>query len=359
MIKSVRLRNYKNIRQQDIDLERLTIFVGANGSGKTSVLEAIDYAMRRAIAIQHHISENQLNWDWFYTRGGSNNLSITCVLEEGQFEISAAPHANFPNAGPWRENVSPTGPALQSILTAARSVVLLQLDAPEMAKPSYSEMPIPVIESNGAGLASVLAHMALNDPDSFNRLIERARSLVPRLKRIRFRKLPIPKMETEIVRFGDESVERQFRRIYQGELILFDFDNAENISALTVSDAGTMLMLGFLTVLLGPTQPRTILMDDIERGLHPLAQRALLEVVGQIMKEFPDLQVLASTHSPYLLDQLRPEQIRLMATNANGHAICGKLTDHPEFAKWKDEMAPGELWSLFGEKWLVARGDAK
>ena len=25
----------------------------------------------------------------------------------------------------------------------------------------------------------------------------------------------------------------------------------------------------------------------------------------------------------------------------------------PEFEKWKDEMDPGEMWSLFGEKWLI------
>ncbi len=29
------------------------------------------------------------------------------------------------------------------------------------------------------------------------------------------------------------------------------------------------------------------------------------------------------------------------------------LTSHPKFPKWKDEMAPGEMWSLFGEKWVA------
>ena len=42
-----------------------------------------------------------------------------------------------------------------------------------------------------------------------------------------------------------------------------------------------------------------------------------------------------------------------MAVDEDGNAVCGRLEDHPQFEKWKDEMAPGELWSLFGEKWLV------
>lgn len=119
------------------------------------------------------------------------------------------------------------------------------------------------------------------------------------------------------------------------------------------------MLLGLLTVLLGPNRPKMLLMDDIEHGLHPLAQISLLRVLGQVMQRFSDLQIVATAHSPYLLDQLQPEQIRLMTLGADGYSVCGRLEDHPQFAKWKNEMAPGELWSLFGEKWLVKEGAAK
>ena len=42
-----------------------------------------------------------------------------------------------------------------------------------------------------------------------------------------------------------------------------------------------------------------------------------------------------------------------MTVGEDGFSVCGRLEDHPQFNKWKDEMAPGELWSLFGEKWLA------
>ena len=134
--------------------------------------------------------------------------------------------------------------------------------------------------------------------------------------------------------------------------MLFDFERAENVSARTASE-GTILILGLLTVLLGPTRPEILLLDDIEHGLHPLAQKQLVEVIEQILQESPDLQVLATAHSPYLLNYVRPEQVRIMAVGDDGYARCGRLTDHPKFPTWKDEMAPGEMWSLFGEKWLA------
>ena len=46
MIHSVEIENFKNIRHQKIDLERLTVFVGPNGCGKTSVLQAIHLAVQ-------------------------------------------------------------------------------------------------------------------------------------------------------------------------------------------------------------------------------------------------------------------------------------------------------------------------
>ena len=153
-------------------------------------------------------------------------------------------------------------------------------------------------------------------------------------------------------------MERRLKRQFQGDAILFDFQNANNVSAHTASE-GTLMLLGLLTVLLGPSHPEILLLDDIEHGLHPLAQKALLEVLAKVMDRFPNLQVLASAHSPYLLDGLKPEQVRLMTIGPDGYSVCGKLIDHPQFEKWKNEMAPGELWSLFGEKWIAEGGHVK
>ena len=359
MIHSVKIQNYKNIRDQTISLERLTVFVGANASGKTSILEAVDLAVRAAIMPDFSVTTGL---EWLYMRGGSGELSILCETAGGDFSMSASPsdrafRVDPSNVKALGEGESRTleilfpGPLRQAI-DSVEPTVFLRLDARTMAKPSYSDRTPPRLKPDGEGLASALAYMALNDPDRFEELSGFVRELVPSIKRIRFGRSPIERDERELIKIGDDSIERRTSRSYQGETILVDFQHAANIAAHTLSD-GTLLILGLITVLLGPERPKVVLLDDIEHGLHPLAQENLLVAIGKIMEKFPDLQILATSHSPYLLDSLKPEQIRLMATGVDGEAICGRLVDHPRFEKWKDEMAPGEMWSLFGEKWIA------
>ena len=151
---------------------------------------------------------------------------------------------------------------------------------------------------------------------------------------------------------GNESTSVKHTRRYSGDSLLFDFLHAKGLSAQFVSE-GALLILGILTAIYESTSPGLVMLDDIEHGLHPLAQKQLVAVIGQLMQRFPDLQLLATAHSPYLLNYLEPEQVRIMAIGTDGGTRCGRLSEHPKFATWKEEMAPGELWSLFGEKWVA------
>jgi predicted ATPase len=365
MITTVQVQNFKNLRDQKINLEPLTIFVGPNGSGKTSVLDALHLAVRAGTGDPSKVFGYERHCDWLHTRGATTDLSITCTTPTGQFSVKAIPPggpAPLPDqlgTRRWTFQVTPPpGPELDTALKAARSLVFFHLSASELARPSYSERLPPRVRFDGYGLASVLAYMALNDPDGFDTLVLHMKNFIPHLKRIRFTKVEVRRTQREFIRVGDDSLERLASRKYQCDAMLFDFNNANNIAAHAVSE-GTILLLGLLTILLGPTQPKVLLLDDIEHGLHPLAQKALLDALKQVMESFTDLQLIASAHSPLLLDRLRPDQIRLMTLNEDGYAVCGKLTDHPQFEKWKEEMAPGELWSLFGEKWLVEGGTSE
>ncbi len=285
-------------------------------------------------------------------------MSIACQTETGQFRVEATPPEGYPpdpeflQKGHWQYRIVPHGAELERALMPARRMVFLQMNARELAKPSYSDQDTPRMGYDGEGLASVLAFMALNDPVGFEELVVVARGLIPRLKRIRFRKAPVLRTETEMVWFGSEVARHRRRQLFQGELILLDFEHAENVSARTASE-GTLLILGLLTMLLGPTRPRILLMDDIEHGLHPLAQKQVVEVIRNLQERIPDLQILATAHSTRLLNYLEPEQVRLVAVGASGYSRCGRLFDHPKFEKWKDEFSPGEMWSVFGDRWVA------
>jgi predicted ATPase len=74
MITSVTIENFKNLRHQEIALEPLTVFVGPNGSGKTSVLEAIHLAALAMAGMPAHVFASERPATGSRERGQNNGL---------------------------------------------------------------------------------------------------------------------------------------------------------------------------------------------------------------------------------------------------------------------------------------------
>jgi hypothetical protein len=75
------------------------------------------------------------------------------------------------------------------------------------------------------------------------------------------------------------------------------------------------------------------------------------------LEEYSDLQILATSHSPYLLDHLEADEVWLTNLDENGCTVARRLSDHPEHDEWSDEMSPGEFWSYVGESWVTETDD--
>jgi AAA domain, putative AbiEii toxin, Type IV TA system len=237
------------------------------------------------------------------------------------------------------------------LISQLRSTILLRLDAAKLAEPSYSDNAKPRVEYDGAGMASVLALMALNQPETFESLQENLKTLIPSLKRIRFDRVPVNRIETEVVTIDGASLTRRLNKEYMGDEVVLDFQGASDIPANLASE-GTILVLGLLTALLGSVRPKLVLLDDLDHGLHPKAQRKVIPLIRRVLEENPDLQIIATTHSPYVVDELDPKEVRITWANEEGVTQCARLENHPDFERWKDELWPGEFWSLVGEQWV-------
>jgi predicted ATPase len=137
-----------------------------------------------------------------------------------------------------------------------------------------------------------------------------------------------------------------------GHELLFDLKGAKGIPARAVSE-GTLLTLGILTALATSDSPQVALIDDIERGLHPKALGSYIAQLRVLQKENPELQILATSHSPYLLDYLKANEILLTSLDDSGYTVIRALAEHPEYERWKNLMAPGEFWIAVGESWIV------
>ena len=54
------------------------------------------------------------------------------------------------------------------------------------------------------------------------------------------------------------------------------------------------------------------------------------------------------TNNHYVVDLFPHNEV--IVCGAHGRRV---LTDCPQYDRWKDELSSGELWSMFGEHWIV------
>jgi predicted ATPase len=230
---------------------------------------------------------------------------------------------------------------------------LSELRASDLAEPSAREDASEGLPSNGRGLPSLLADLKVTAPEKLDRLVASLRGIVPGVRGLRFEGVPIS--EEYEVHFDEHSAAYTKRaRNRPGFQFRFEMANGGVVPAHSASE-GTLLTLGLLALLASPKHPKLLLLDNIDAGLHPRAGGELIGQLRKIMSNEPDLQIVVTTHSPYVLDHFQPQEIRLMTSDDAGHAIIGSLTDHPQFERWKEEMLPGEFWSTVGEDWLKKR----
>lgn len=108
--------------------------------------------------------------------------------------------------------------------------------------------------------------------------------------------------------------------------------------------AGQMTIAEFLRV--DHEQYSLLLIDEIETSLHPRAQRRLIRDLAELCRE-RDMQIVVSTHSPYVLAELPLEaRVYLMQGESGRHVMTGVS---PEFAMTKMDEYPHPECELYVE----------
>lgn len=105
---------------------------------------------------------------------------------------------------------------------------------------------------------------------------------------------------------------------------------------------GTLKLLAYLTLLYDPAPPPFIGIEEPENFLHP---RLLPELAEECRRGSEASQLLVTTHSPFFLDGIRPEEVRVLYRNEQGHTQVIRAKDIqgiPEFMKAGASM--GHLW---------------
>jgi len=105
---------------------------------------------------------------------------------------------------------------------------------------------------------------------------------------------------------------------------------------------GTLKLLAYLTVLYDPEPPHFIGVEEPENFLHP---RLLPELAEECRAATERSQLLVTTHSPFFLNALRPEEVRVLYRDEKGYTRAVRASDVkgiPEFVAEGAQL--GNLW---------------
>jgi predicted ATPase len=104
---------------------------------------------------------------------------------------------------------------------------------------------------------------------------------------------------------------------------------------------GTLRFLCLATLFLQPTiyRPSVILVDEPELGLHPYAITMLASLIKAAAAK---TQIIISTQSALLLDHFEPEDV--LVADLEGGSTTIKRLNSGELAVWLEEYSLGQLW---------------
>lgn len=344
MIEKITIENFKSHALTEIKVGRVTALVGPNGCGKTSLLQAI-LVLNQLV---QQIIAGSWNWNTIhqFIRKGQDkeNLRISVFGPRKawgikQFGSNITDHLDHHQIAPELFNFG------------FGHVVYYKAISQKVATPSYTLDIPPQIGADGSDAASVISYLKTSSEEMYKSIEDDLREVVPSIKRIRVH--PVSKIIKEkrtISANGNMIAYDEDRQVVAQEL-LFDTKSGDGLPASFVSE-GTLVTLALLT-LLHTSDASLFLLDDIEQGLHPLAQMKLMQTLKEFAKKF-DKQIIVTSHSPYIVDALEAKDVWVMATDDQGISRCKRLSEHPDIENARGVLTTGEIWSAEGEDWVFA-----
>ncbi len=336
MIESIEFTNFKALRKTALPLAPFTLLLGPNGSGKSSVLQALTGIA--AIAAQQANIQRQdgaIVWGPSLLSATTNDRTAPVEIKLRLRLMKQLVIATFE----WQPNRPPAvkqcnyenGPGLPTPELLIRlqwlgRMQIYHLDANAIAQP----WPVNAgpLQQTGAGLVAVLDDLKDNHPERWESLLAEMRRWLPEYDYIQFDK---PQQ-------GNKGLVMRTKR------------GGYRIPASELSQ-GTLLALALLTLAYLPNPPSLIGLEEIDRGLHPRLLRHLQDALYRLSypescgENRPPIQVIATSHSPYLLDMYRnhPEEV-VLAQKEGLEVEMKRLTDIEHFQEILGESPLSEVW---------------
>jgi len=300
VINLVRISNFRALKKVEVKLRPLTVLVGPNDSGKTSFMDAIFLRLRHP-------------------------------------KNDAWKPSDF-----WRQTVKPEVHTMRDANTTwegSAEIFRLPSQGIPMGSKGVADQPqkgAPLLDTTGENLAAFLDYLLRKERRRFDQIQESLRQLVPGFEEIRISH-PSPEQRA----------------------IALSIEKSLEIPGTSLS-TGVRMLLFFVALAHHPNPPEVALIEEPENGVHPKRLKDIVELLRRLTKGElggKPVQVILSTHSPYLLDHVRlPEDQVIVFERQEDGRRTAQEADQARLKTFLDEFMLGEVWFNQGEKGLVPAG---
>ncbi len=358
MLTDIHLRNFKSYREQTLPLAPLTLMIGANASGKSNAIEAFRFLCWLAQGQKLDVLRHQVQDSEKIVRGnvrdlgylGSSQFGLGCAtddqdwnrfeielsLRDGELHISQETITSSNESWPLYRIEQPSAGLTNNIRVAYNNfarggkkpqisctdqiAILNQLASSAMFESGHKKAQIEIPKVT-ARFNELLANTLFLDPvpslmRSGSFPDKRLRGDCANLSGVLFSLCQYRETKAEIIEFirslpeqdvQSISFQEGFRGTRMLELIESFGGHQKAWTADLLSD-GTLRVLAIAAALLSAERGTTVVIEEVDNGVHPSRARQLLSTMREQAKK-RGVRLLLSTHNPALMDALPDEAL--------------------------------------------------
>jgi len=391
-LKEICLQNFLSFgpESSSISLGELNVLIGPNGSGKSNFVEALAILRATPVDIRLPFRDGAGVADWIYSGDGRESAHISAVLSmprvsgSGRIVIGRTQMRYVLGFRERQQRLVIENEILERLVPSKSPITLFENTGKKIRAAREQERSLALEDIEIDGSLSVLSQV--REPRTYPEITQVARQFgTIRLYRdwrfgprssIRTAQRPdepndflaedysnlflvLNKMEANaeverklLDRIRDliPGVRRLRFNVEGGSILLYLVEGEFQIPATRLSD-GTLRWLCLLAILLHPTPPPLVVIEEPELGIHP----DLLPTLADLLVEASErMQLVITTHSDILIDALSdtPESI-LVAEKHEGQTTLARLSSE-ELKPWLEKYRLGSLWlegHIGGKRW--------
>lgn len=345
LLKRIHVEGFKSINKLDLDLKPLNIIIGANGAGKSNFIGVFRFLYEVVHKrMQKYIAEKGGAEKFLYF-GSKKTQSMRIDIEFAHNTYKASFKPSEPDT------------LLFSSETACYdgrcSYNIINLNGKESRLDSTDEFKVVYTKRYMEGFCVYHFHdTSATAPLKKRAILSDTLRLKPdgsNLAAILYR---LKNTETLYPYYKDIVSTVQIVAPFFQDFILEPEENSillrwlhkESDAYFDVTDFsdGTLRFIALTTLLSQPISmlPDTILIDEPELGLHPLALKVLAEMMQGVSRQ--EKQVISTTQSVTFINQFQPEDI-IIADRRDNQSEFRRL-EKDEVQSWINEYAMGDIW---------------